>query len=397
MAEDVLVIGAGPAGVAAAYYLQAAGIAYKVIDRAHEIAHTWNSLYPSLRLNTTRFFSHLPGKRFPLHYGIFPTGRQYHRYVVHFAQSHRLNIHLNVEVLSIHPENDGWLVRTRQDNLEQENWVPCVISATGRFSTPVQPHFPGEGLFQGEIIHASKYVAPDPFINKRVMVVGNGPSGIDIATELSDYAAAPVYLSQRTGVVLRPRYPLGLPKHLWMIIAEMLPASFAKPLMEIVSRQQYRDVAEAGIKVPKPHEMSTAAGGTRGRAIITAAKAGKVKSVDGLLRFHPHDVELTDGTCLPVDVVMLATGYRPALFDYLPIQDQIRLNEYDWPMRINEPDDVYWQGDREVIGFPGLYLVGIYYQGKGAMYNFNVEAQAAVKEIKQRLATLNQSTQPISE
>lgn len=390
MAEDVLVIGAGPAGVASAYYLQKAGIAYKVIDRAHEIAHTWNSLYPSLRLNTTRFFSHLPGMRFPLHYGIFPTGKQYHRYVVKFAQSHHLNIHLNVEVLSIRPENNGWLVRTCQDDHEQEAWYPCVISATGRFSAPIQPHFPGEDTFQGQIIHAGEYTGPEPYNNKRMMVVGNGPSGIDIATELADHAATPVYLSQRTGVVLRPRYPLGLPKHLWMIIAEKLPDSLADRLMALVSKQQYRDVAEAGIKVPKPDEMSTAAGGTRGRAIIRAAKAGKVKSVDGPARFYPDQVELTDGTCLPVDVVIMATGYRPALFDYLPIEDQTRLNQYDWPMRINEPDDVYWQGDREVIGFPGLYLVGIYYQGKGAMYNFNVEAEAAVKEIQQRLATFKQ-------
>ena len=59
MAEEVLVIGAGPSGIAAAYYLQKANINYKVVDKASEIASTWNSLYPSLTLNTTRYFSHI--------------------------------------------------------------------------------------------------------------------------------------------------------------------------------------------------------------------------------------------------------------------------------------------------------------------------------------------------
>jgi hypothetical protein len=59
-----------------------------------------------------------------------------------------------------------------------------------------------------------------------------------------------------------------------------------------------------------------------------------------------------------------------------------------WPLRIDEPYDEVWEGRREVIGCPGLYLVGVFYQGKGAMYNFNTEAQAAVEEIQQHLKNL---------
>ncbi|MBC8100096.1 MAG: NAD(P)-binding domain-containing protein, partial [Armatimonadetes bacterium] len=82
---EVLVIGAGPAGIASAYALQQAGIAYRVVDSATVIASTWDSLYPSLRLNTTRFLSHMPGAKFPLSYGIFPTGKQYHAYLADFV------------------------------------------------------------------------------------------------------------------------------------------------------------------------------------------------------------------------------------------------------------------------------------------------------------------------
>ena len=80
-AEDVLVIGAGPAGIATAYALEQANISYKVVDRAQVIGSTWCSLYPSLTLNTSRYYSHMPEVPFPREYGIFPTGGQYYDYL----------------------------------------------------------------------------------------------------------------------------------------------------------------------------------------------------------------------------------------------------------------------------------------------------------------------------
>ena len=110
----VLVIGAGPAGVVTGYFLKQAGIPYQIIDRAQVVASTWASLYPSLRLNTTRYFSHMPGRKFPLRWGTFPTGRQYHRYVENYARKHSLNIKLGVEVQCVTPEDSGWRVDTDQ-------------------------------------------------------------------------------------------------------------------------------------------------------------------------------------------------------------------------------------------------------------------------------------------
>ena len=78
---QVLVIGAGPAGIVTGYFLKNQGINYEIVDRAPVVASTWASLYPSLRLNTMRYFSHMPGRKFPLAWGVFPTGRQYHSYV----------------------------------------------------------------------------------------------------------------------------------------------------------------------------------------------------------------------------------------------------------------------------------------------------------------------------
>lgn len=382
MAEDVIVIGAGPAGIASAYYLEQAGISYRVVDAASEIATTWNSLYPSLRLNTSRFFSHMPGRRFPLSFGLFPTGKQYHRYLLEYVRQHDFNIDLGVTVHRVYPEGRGW----RVESSEGSEWYPAVISATGRFGAPIMPTFPGMEAFKGEIIHAKDYLSPESCRGKRVMVVGNGPSGVDIATELGEYAALPVLLSQRTGVVLRPRYPLGLPKHLWMIIGEFLPESIGKRLVSAVNGLRFRDLDRIGIRVPTNEAESSAAGGTRGKELINAVKAGKVQCVAGPACFMPDYIELADGVMVGADVVIMATGYRPVLYDYLDISCDA--DDQGWPCRLDDLDE---GGKRQVAGYPGLYLVGVFYKGKGAMYNFNTEAEQAVCEIQAHLETLQEN------
>lgn len=384
MQATVLVIGAGPAGIASAYYLQQAGISYRLVDQAQQIASTWNRLYPSLRLNTTRFFSHLPGRRFPLHYGLFPTGKQYHRYLVRYVREMGLKVHLGVTVHDIRPEGVLW----RVESSEGVAHYPAIISATGRFNRPWLPDIPGMDTFQGRILHASAYHGPEAFSGQRVMVVGNGPSGVDIATELGRATGVPkpVLLSQRTGVVLRPRYPYGLPKHLWVIIGERLPRPLGQRLIERVNRVKFRHLDRVGIKTPRTEAESSAAGGTRGHELIDVVRAGLVRCVDGPRRFNADSVLLQDGAQVQADVVIMGTGYRPVIDSYFT-QPHER-DSQGWPMRVNGERDRFDTGQREVAGYPGLYLVGVWYTGKGAMYNFNTEAAAAVHEIQARLAAL---------
>jgi len=224
------------------------------------------------------------------------------------------------------------------------------------------------------------------------MVVGNGPSGIDIATELGDYAEQPVVLSQRTGVVLRPRYPWGLPKHGWKIISEMLPKFIGDPLYERIQKVTYPERILKNIKTPPQDANSSAAGGTRGRAILHQIEAGKVKSVDGPKCFHQNVVELDNGEQVDVDVVIMATGYRPVLYNYLDVDIHER-DSQDWPRRLDDLDE---GGLRQVKGYAGLYLVGVFYKGKGAMYNFNTEAEQAAQEIQARLKHIDKRPTPES-
>jgi hypothetical protein len=377
MAEDVLVIGAGPAGLASAYYLERAGISYKVVDKAQVIGSTWDSLYPSLRLNTTRFFSHMPEMKFPLRYGLFPTGRQYHDYLLRFAERHRFNIQLGVEVYRVAPEGELW----RVESSEGVEHYPAVISATGRFCNPIKPDIPGLDTFTGTVIHAHDFRTPQDFAGKRVLVVGNGPSGVDISIDIGK-VSPPVLLAIRSGITLSPRYPLGLPKHAWVMLAEKLPKRLGSWLEQKVEAVRYRRQEKFGLKLPRDKQPSSAVP-YRGPELIWAVRDGIVKPVEAPLRFFGNCAELADGTQVQLDAVVLATGYQPVLCQYLDIL--FEADPQGWPLRgLSEHPN-----GREVLGHPGLYLVGVFYKGKGAMYNFNVEAEIAVEQIERRLANIH--------
>lgn len=387
MAEDVLVIGAGPAGIACAYYLQAAGISYRVIDRAGVIASTWAEQYPTLRLNTSRFYSHMPGQRFPLRFGIFPTARQYHDYLLDFVARHDFNIQLGVEVQRVAPQRGGWLV----ESSEGTDWYPAVILATGRFPKPYTPDIPGIDRFSGTILHSHDYKGSEAFTGQRVMVVGNGPSGVDLTVALPQHARWPVYLAQRTGIILRPRYPYGLPKHGWMLLAEKLPNRFTRWLERTAESARYHNMERMGIKVPGEGQESGAAG-TRGPELIQMVRRGAVKPVEPPVDFDGLTVHLADGSQVEIDALILATGFRPAL-DYVDVE--FETDKDGLPLRERREFPVY-EGylphtGYEVKGHPGLYIVGIFYKGRGAMYNFNVEAEIIVQQIQERLANFEPS------
>lgn len=377
---DVLVIGAGPAGIASAYYLEKAGIPYTIVDRAHVIGSTWANLYPSLRLNTASYVSHLPGERFPLRYGIYATGRQFYEYLCRYVNKRKFRILLGVEVRRVSPQDGGWCVETSIGSA----WFPAVIVASGRFSNPYIPDIPGIDQTACEVLHAHDFNHAAPFAGKRVLVVGNGPSGVDIALELLPVAQLPVYLSIRSDIVVARRYPYGLPDSTWNLLARaFVPKRWRKKVLDKIVYQGYRDAANLGLPLaPNRTDRRGTSAPIRGRQLIDAVKAGSIKVVAGLECFEHDSVVLMDGTRYDVDTVILSTGYRPAI-NYLDFPYETDAD--GWPRRIT--DDIEG-GSTEVLGYPGLHLVGRFYRGLGPLHNIRSEARTAVSEIQQRLRHL---------
>ncbi len=374
--EQVLVIGAGPAGLTSAYDLERAGIRYRIVDRARVIGSTWASLYPSLDLNTPNFASNLVGEPVTWRHGIYMSGRQFYQQLSYFARKHHFDVAFGVEVFRVVPEGGGW----RVESSDGAAHYSAVIIATGKFSNPILPKIPGLETFIGTTIHASQFHNQADYGGRRALVVGSGPSGVDIAVALTETAALPVLLSIRSDILIARRYPFGLPTDVWRVLASWLPERWRKPLLDFVSYRRYPNMAQYGLKTGRNRDdrLGTSAP-VRGPELINAIRAGKLKPVVGLERVDGRCALLADGSRHEVDLIVLATGYRPVI-GYLDIP--FETDKDGWPLR---------DEGQQVAGYPGLYIVGRFYQGRGPLYNIKQEAGIAVKQIQKRLASLQTS------
>ena len=390
---DVLIIGAGPAGINAAYALEQAGIEYRIIERTRQLAPTWNSLYPSLRLNTSRFFSELPGKRFPLHWGIHPTAKQYYRYLVDWVGEQQLPIEHGIEVYRVAPDGNGlWQVETSAGT----DCYRAVIPATGVFDNPQLPQIAGMDCFKGEICTRAISAIPTRFAASARWWWATGPAAPTSPSRpvKSRRAAAPG-LSIRSGVDLRPRYPYGLPRHAWMMLGEKLPRRACEWLQRKTGAVKY-NMGDFGVWQAPPN---TGAGtGYRGPELLNALRQGQVLPVRHPVSFDARGVTLADGGYIEVDVVIMATGFLPVLHQYLDIDMQASNEMFypeagcdwdigpngirGWPLR----DVSQHPNGRGVLGHEGLYLVGVFYKGRGAFYNMTAEARIAAEQIQAQLA-----------
>lgn len=399
--EDVLVIGAGPAGIATAYALEQAKISYKVIERTQQVGHTWANLYPSLTLNTSRYFSHMPEKPFPVEHGIFPSAEEYHAYLTQFANEHHFNIQFGVEVHRVAPVDNFWQVETS----EGTRLYKAVISATGIWNNPITPQIEGLESFAGECYHAHDFRDTAQVENKRVLVVGNGPSGIDISVASGDVAQK-TYIAIRSGVKMSRRYPLGIPKHAWLILGDMLPKAWCRKLMKWVGSFDFGDTSQYGLNPPPPDSGGMT--GYAGDELLNAVKAGIVHPVSAPVKFENNTAILADGQHLEVDTVIMATGYYPVLHQYLDVDLQFSSEPWqaqsicDWEIGPNGQrgfplrDTSEHPNGRQILGHEGLYIVGTFYKGKGAMYNFNIEAEIAAQQIQSYLREFKPKYSPRS-
>ncbi len=194
---DSIIIGAGQAGLAIAYYLQQENQKFLLIDKAREIGESWKDRYDSLLLFTPRMYSSLPGLPIEGDGQGCPTKDEVVDYLKKYVETYTFPIHLNEEVINVAKENDEFLIETNQREYKAKN----VIVATGPFQTPKIPNFSKELSTNVLQLHSSQYKNSNQLVEGNVLVVGGGNSGAQIAVELSKvketYLAVskkPVYL-----------------------------------------------------------------------------------------------------------------------------------------------------------------------------------------------------------
>lgn len=311
----VIVVGAGPAGIASALALKDAGLAPVVLDQADRVASSWRSRYDGLRLNTWRRFSHLPGRPFPKGTPTFPSRDQLIAHVERHAGEEGIELRPGTRVERIERGDGKWVVHTSEGEVRALQ----VIVALGHEQSPLIPDWPGRDSFEGALLHSSRYRNAAPFKAQRVLVVGPGSSGMEIAHELAEDGAARVWLAVRTppNILLR-QGPGPVPGDLIGTWLWHLPTRVADRIARFARRMDVGDMTEYGLPAPEQGVFTDVR--RRGKVpaivdaeVIEAIKDGRIEIVAAVESLDSSAVELADGTRLEPESVICATGYRREL------------------------------------------------------------------------------------
>jgi putative flavoprotein involved in K+ transport len=183
MIYDVVVIGAGQAGLSMGYYLKQSSLSFIIVDDNKCAGDVWRNRYDSLVLFTPRSFSALPGLALEGDPSGFPTKDEIADYLERYAHTFDLPIKFSCDVQSVHKENDTFIISTANSIIKTKK----VVVATGPFHTLRIPSFTKEFPHQVVQLHSSEYKNPAQLNEGSVLVVGGGNSGAQIAVELSNY------------------------------------------------------------------------------------------------------------------------------------------------------------------------------------------------------------------
>jgi cation diffusion facilitator CzcD-associated flavoprotein CzcO len=306
-----VVIGAGPAGLASAAELRRRGVPAVVLERGDGIATSWRGRYDRLRLNSSRWFSKLPGGRYPRGTDIFPSRDEVIAYLEGYARENALDVRLNTHVDRIDPEGAGWVVRTSNGDVRAEQ----VIVAAGYEHTPHVPDWPGRERFDGPLVHAAEYRNPEPFRGRDVLVVGPGCSGMEIAYDLAEGGAQRVRLAVRTPPNMLLRSPIG--PGIALALMRMRPER-ADRIANVGRKKEIGDLTEFGLPVPEEGTFSRlrrlgVAPAIVDKVVVEAIRERRIEIVAGVESLDDSGVGLADGTRIEPHAVIAATGYRRGL------------------------------------------------------------------------------------
>ena len=373
---EVVVVGAGSAGLATAVLLQEAGRRPLLLEAGPEPGAAWRDRYDRLRLHTPRLLSGLPGLRLPRRYGRWVARDDLIEYFRDYAAVHDIDVRVNCRVDRVEP---SWTVHTSDEPIHADH----VVVATGYNGTPFVPDWPGRDSFTGELIHSSAYRNPRPYAGKDVLVVGAGNSGAEIAHDVIDGGAARSRLSVRTPPQIVRRATLGIPAQLLGMAIRKMPPDWVDPFTIWQRKVAIPDLSRQGLQRP-PHGVRTSflATGTTpilDVGIVDAVKRGRVEVVAAVDGFDGGDVLLADGSRISPDAVIAATGFRAGL------------DELAAGLGVLGPRGLPTKTDGEPA-LPGLWFVGFVPTLGGQLR----EGSIAARKVAQALAAeLSGRMQPV--
>jgi cation diffusion facilitator CzcD-associated flavoprotein CzcO len=366
---DAIIIGAGPAGLACAAAMTAAGLSAATLEKAGTVGSVWRLHYDRLHLHTDRDHSGLPGMAMPRDYPTYPSRAQVVEYLEAYAQRFNVRPHFNTVVRRVERSSEGWSVETDGGALA----APVVVVATGIATAPYRPSWPDMETFRGDIVHSSEYRNATAFAGKHVLVVGFGNSGGEIALDLAE-AGIDVALAVRSPVQIIPRDLLGLPILTWVLLYRRLPARLVDVINAPVLRLALGNFEKLGLRraTKGPRQMVEEDGHVPLIDIGTLARIGdgSIHLRGGIERMTAGAIVFEDGAEEQFDAIVLATGFRPDLRCLVPGEDSL-FDQHGMPRVTGRP-----------TAASGLYFCGQITVPTGQLREIGIEAERIAASAK---------------
>ncbi|QDG88593.1 FAD-dependent oxidoreductase [Pseudarthrobacter sp. NIBRBAC000502770] len=338
---DVVVIGAGQAGLSAAYHLQRRGLSFAVLDAEEGPGGAWRHRWKSLRMATVNGISDLPGIAKPEVDPAEPSSEFLTRYFAGYEAELGLAVHRPVKVRAVRREDSNPAGRLRIETSDGDWRAKALINATGTWTRPFWPIYPGRSSFRGRQLHVADYVSADEFRGRHVIVVGGGISAVGLLEEISRVTSTS-WFTRREPV--------------WR--DEAFDARAGHDAVALVEER-----VRMGLP---PQSVVSVTGLIWTRALRAAKERGALARQPMFTAIEPEGVRRADGTLLKADVILWATGFRAEL-------------EHLAPLQLRGPGGGIAMDGTQVAAEPRVHLVG--YGPSSSTIGANRAGRAAVAAI----------------
>jgi putative flavoprotein involved in K+ transport len=357
--STVVIVGAGASGLSAAGALARRGIDAVVLEQDARLGGTWARRYDRLHLHTVRRFSGLAHFPIPSRYPRYLSRDDVVAYLGEYARHFGLRVVAGVTVQGIRSRGtsaNGWTLET----MGGDAWHGrVVVIATGQYRQPIVPPWVGRETYVGRLAHSVTYSNAAPYVGQRVLVVGAGNSGAEIATDLIDNGAGSVAVSIRTPPPIVPRDPFGLPVQRTSMLLSALPPAIANRLGWATARIVLGDLTRYGVPKGDFEPYTTGRVPLIDVGFVDAVKRRRLTMRPALERLTQTGVVFADGTSEPFDAIIAATGFTTGLESLVDVPSV--LNDLGEPCGTSG----------EPTAHAGLYFVGFTHSLRGHLFEAN--------------------------
>ncbi|KAL6896851.1 hypothetical protein ACP4OV_007423 [Aristida adscensionis] len=322
---NVLIVGFGPAGLATAACLSRHSIPYLIVEREDCSASLWrNRAYDRLKLHLAKEFCALPYIPFPKDAPTYIPRQEFVKYMDCYAKHFDIHpkYHNVVKSATYNEKSSCWTVVTCDTvtSVEIRYAVRFLVVATGVNGVGNIPEISGLESFPGDVMHSSTYKNGRSYVGKRVLVVGSGNSGMDIAYDLSNHGAdASIVVVVRSQVHIMTKELMRL----GMTLAQYMPISIVDTLLVTLAEAKFGDISKHGIERPKIGPLLLKSKTGRSSVIdvgtVDLIKKGAIKVLGVVSKIVGNKVKFEGGVESYFDAILFATGYKSTVNTWLKL------------------------------------------------------------------------------